>query len=318
MSDSIQGDEMNADRLSSFLLKNGGLKPVRLTSIQEHVVYIETNEGERLILKRHNNKLRVEQQWHFFEQQSSSIPVSFQRFPNQKQFLYDNGRYWTISPYIHGRKLNYVFAKDRKDALNVLKMFHNDTKGVKIRHPLIKEMFYVKWHKRLQKFMYTEPIFKEYRFNPLFTDIVQTAEKYLQLVSAFNWGELHDKARQLGTWIHGDVAAHNFIRSSGQIHLIDFDLLSCAPPLNDYIQIGQRYLPYLNWDLDRLLSYKIVPQKTIKPWLYSIFIPSDVMREWLYFLDSNSERPIRNYLEELEMDWLKRQYFLKTARKMLN
>ncbi|SFA69061.1 Phosphotransferase enzyme family protein [Lentibacillus halodurans] len=309
---------MSINRLSSFLQKKGMLQPRHMTSVNKHVFYVETNHRERLILKRHHNHSRVEQQWNFFEQQSSYIPVPFQRFPNQKPFLYDNGMYWTISPYIPGQKLNYMAERDRVEALKSIQTFHNETEGIKLRYPLKKEIFYIRWYKRLQNFRNTESIFKEYGFLGLYKDMVQTAEKHLQYVSAYNWFELERAARKSGTWSHGDVASHNFIRYSGRIYLIDFDLLSCAPPLYDYIQLGQRFLPYLNWNAERLLSYKIVQNKYLKPWLHALFIPSDVMREWLYYIHSSPGRLMYGYLARMKEDWVKRQSFVKNAQNMLN
>jgi len=318
VSDFKQRDDVSMDRLSSFLQKKGMLKTDYIDRIRKNVFYLETNHDNKLILKRHHNIRRVEQQWRFFEQQTTSFIVSFQRYPNQKQILAGNGQYWTISPYIPGQKLNYKTHEDRKASLQTLRTFHDETKGIKLPRPLQKERFYMRSYKRLQHFQKTEPVFWKCGLMSLFTDIVQTTENQLQNVSLFPWAEWEERARKSGTWIHGDVASHNFIRHSGQIYMIDFDLLSCAPEIYDYVQLGQRFLSYLNWDLQQLLSYKMVSDRFMWPWLHAILIPSDIMREWLHYINSDSGRPVSDYLAEMEANWIKRQSFFKLAQSMLN
>ncbi|MFD1362935.1 phosphotransferase [Lentibacillus salinarum] len=318
MSNLMKGDDVNIDRLSSFLQKQGMLNVMLVSTIQNHVFYLEPFKGHSLILKRHRNRARLEQQWRFFAQQTSSVIIPFQRFPNQKPYLTDDSHYWTITPYIPGKKLNYHFAGDRESGLLALQTFHHDTKRIKVSSPLRQEIFYRRWSKRLQKFRNTAPLFQEYGFGALFNDIVQTTEKHLSLITGFDWAGLERSALQSGTWIHGDVAAHNFIRYKGRVYMIDFDLLGCASPLHDYIQLGQRFLPYLNWDSERLLSYNMVQEKYLRPWLYALFIPSDVMRDWLYYMNRRSIQPVGDYLEKMEREWIQRLSFLKTAIDMLN
>lgn len=313
----IQGDEMNYDRLSSFLYKNGMLDTRDMNSINRNVFYIKTFNDKSFILKKHRNKTRMEQQWSFFEQIKSPDIIPFEHFPNQKKFIYDKSYYWTISPYIRGKKLNYLVDKDRIESLETLKKFHGQASGINVLNRLKKDIFYLRWYKRLQTFKKTYYIFEDYHFKSLFEDIVQTTEKQLQIVSEIPWNRLEQKAKINGNWVHGDVASHNFIRNQKRIFIIDFDLLLCAPQLYDYIQLGQRFLPYINWNLNRLLSYNMVEERYLKAWLLAILIPSDVLREWIHFLYNTSNRSIHNYLSKMEADWLKRQSFLNSAKLML-
>lgn len=313
----IQGDEMNFDHLASFLSENGKLNIRSMASINRNVFYLKAFNGKAFILKRHHKKTRMEQQWNFFEQIKSPDIISFEHFPNQKKFIYDGSDYWTISPYVRGKKLNYLVEKDRTESLQTLRIFHEQAKGINVLNPLKKDTFYLRWYKRLQLFKETDYVFREYHFDSLFEDIVQTTEQQLQIVSGFGWDRIERQAKMDGKWIHGDVASHNFIRNQKGIYIIDFDLLLCAPELYDYIQLGQRFLPYINWDLSKLLSYNMVEDKYKKAWLLAILIPSDVLREWIHFLYHTSDNSIHNYLSEMEMDWMKRQSFLNSAKLML-
>ncbi len=140
----------------------------------------------------------------FFDRQSSPVVVPFQRFPNQKPFLYVDGYYWTISPYIAGKKLHYKKDADRKAALHALQSFHSDTQGVQIQHEVHTTMFYIRWHKRLQLFEQTGHLFWKHGYHSMYKSITKTARNYLHYLSSFSfWNRLERIAKQNGVWIHG-------------------------------------------------------------------------------------------------------------------
>ncbi|GAB4073312.1 hypothetical protein GCM10028778_08470 [Barrientosiimonas marina] len=308
---------MSINRLSSFLYQEGEVKPASLLQIQKHVYHLKTVSHEHFLLKRHSQKLRMEQQWAFFVRQSSSVVISFQMFPNKRRYLYDGHYYWTLSPFIAGRKLNYRTEADRKVALQTIRQFHKDTKGVKLSYPRRPEIFYERWSKRLYRFQTTEMIFHKYGYETLFYDIVRTAKMYLQLIRTLDWETGEIDALRTGTWSHGDVAAHNFLQYDNDVYLIDYDLLSCSSTLHDYVQLGQRFLPYLNWDIDRLLAYHMVDESRVRAWLYALCIPSDVMRDWLYYIQRYSSHT-QNYLIKMDANWSKQRSFLKHVQNVLN
>ncbi|MFC4558939.1 phosphotransferase [Virgibacillus kekensis] len=312
-----QGDEMNYHRLSSFLSSEGKLGLQQLSPINRNVYYLETESGESLILKKHRNKSRMLQQWDFFEQFNSSMAVPFCRFPNGQKYLLTEGRYWTVSRYQSGNKLNYNDERDRVSAVDTLRMFHNEALGIKIPTPGRKEKFYLRWYDRLESFKKTDVVFVKHGFETLFKDIVQTSESTLRFISRFPWVRVEEEAKHIGRWIHGDVASHNFIRGEKKVYLIDFDLLNNAPPLYDYMQLGQRFLPYIDWDLERLLAYHMVHRKYLKAWLAVILVPSDIMREWLHFLYGEANKTPEEYLYKMERNWERRKTFSKSAKKVL-
>ena len=47
-----------------------------------------------------------------------------------------------------------------------------------------------------------------------------------------------------------------FGTSKGELYLIDFDLISIGPIMADYLQYANRILPFLNWSLPNLATYK--------------------------------------------------------------
>lgn len=308
-------DEFN-DRLSSFLFKKGNLEFNEISIIKPHVFYIKTITGDKLILKKHRKKENVVQQWDFFEQLNESNVVPFISYPNGQKIISTKNYYWTITPYIRGDKLNYERSDDRDTAVKSLQNFHDRASHIYVAHPIEKDNIFIRWYHRLLSFKKTEAIFKEHDFEPLYKDIVEMTLLHLQLMAHFPWDLSDERAMNKGLWIHGDVASHNFIQGK-DTYLIDFDLLQCTSQIYDYIQLGQRFLPYLNWNLEELLSHQIVKDSDLEAWLSAMLIPSDLLREWLYFVYKGKTGAIYNYLCDMEKAWIKRRYFWKNAKSML-
>ncbi|UJL44957.1 hypothetical protein KFZ58_11025 [Virgibacillus sp. NKC19-16] len=311
-----QGDEFKY-RLSSFLSQEGKLLPLdRISFINSSVILIQTVEKEKFVLKRHQKKENVNLQWDFFDELDESNAVPFKRYPNGRKIISRNNYYWTITPFIQGEKLNYNLEADRLNAVKVLKEFHHKAKNIHISSATPEDYLFSRWYQRLLLFKKTASIFKECGFENLYKDIVQTTVIQLRLITEFPWESYELAAKKKGEWIHGDVASHNFLRSN-QTHVIDFDLLKCTTQLYDYIQLGQRFLPYINWNLDKLLAYQMVQEKDVKAWVYAICIPSDVMREWLHYLYRKPTSGRHRYLSVMEEKWIKRSNFVKNSKLML-
>lgn len=310
---SIQRDEFY-DRLSSFLLQKGMLESNEISTIKPHVFYLKTIAGNELILKKHSKQENVKQQWDFFEQMSKTDVVPFTRYPNGQKVISDVHAYWTIMPYITGDKLYYKYAADRTEAVRTLQCFHSQAANIYVAEPIKKENIFIRWYWRLLAFKKTKSLFEENGFMSLYHDIVKITIMHLQFITQFPWEQYEADAIEKGLWIHGDVASHNFIHSN---HLIDFDLLQSTAQIYDYIQLGQRFLPHLNWDVEKLLAYQMVKDNELKAWLSAIFIPTDLLREWLYFIKSAKTSIVSNYLRDMEKEWTKRLVFLKNAKSML-
>ncbi|MEC5422055.1 hypothetical protein QGM71_00930 [Virgibacillus sp. C22-A2] len=315
MSSTDQRDEFK-NRLSSFLFQEGELEVKKISVIKPYVCYLKTVENEALILKGHRIKENVEQQWEFLNALADSNCVGFTRYPNGRKFITRKNYHWTLAPYIKGEKLNYNFPQDRTKAVRALKSFHKYARNIVVSRPLSKDIFYIRWNKRLLSFKKTEYLFNENGFENLYKDIVQTTVVQLKLAMQFPWKRYEYEARRKGIWVHGDVASHNFIKNKST-YLIDFDLVHSTPQIHDYIQLGQRYLPYLEWSLDDLLSYDMVQDSEKQIWLQTIMIPSDVLREWLHYLADNRTITVFEYLSQLEESWEKRRIFLKNTKLML-
>ncbi|WP_284139711.1 MULTISPECIES: phosphotransferase [unclassified Virgibacillus] len=317
MSNRYKGEEMTHHRLSSFLLSEGGLSVQYVRKIKQHVFHIETVNEKEYIVKAHANKKNVMQQWDFFRQVSNPHIVPFIFFPNGKRTISLQPFTWTLSPFIRGKKLRYAKASDRQEALETVQKFHAQASGIFIEKRLKRRLLFERWYDRLLSFQKTAHLFAENGYTALYKDIVITAEHFFKKNMRFPWKTMQQEAEQKGQWIHGDVASHNFIHTRKTTCLIDYDLLQASPHIFDFIQLGQRFLPFLNWDLSALISYHMVDEEAIPKWLCAIAIPSDVMREWMYFLPEATDDKLKTYLEEMEQDWEARKNFFRKTEKMV-
>ncbi|WP_042146144.1 phosphotransferase [Paucisalibacillus sp. EB02] len=317
MSYHLSRDDQRFNRLSSFLYWEGNLEAKKIHPIKRNIYYIETASGEKFVLKGHSNTSNMRQQWEFFERIHSKNVVPFVRYPNGKKEISTGTNYsWTISSYVSGRKLNYEAAEDRKRAINLLKKFHAEATQVFVRNLLRKQPFYKRWHARHYKFLETEQIFERNGYLTLFNDISFMMKKYLEIVESYHWYKEQLDAERNGLWVHGDVASHNFIQN-GKTYMIDFDLLHCTPQIYDYIQLGQRFLPHVNWDIEQLVGYKMVKDEELEKYINSVFVPSDLVREWLHFLTRKRRVSVEDYMETMEMEWISRKEFLNKSKLIL-
>ncbi|WP_171038032.1 phosphotransferase [Aquibacillus sediminis] len=317
---SLGRGDSNMDRLSSFLRSEGTLSVRSMKRLKPFVFYIETEEQESYIVKGNQSFSFVRQQQQFFEKLDIPFVYNYVPFTNNQIILQGFGLYWTLIPYIDGDLLHFEQEQDREDALGVVREFHQLTTGCQIEQPLLKLPLYIKWGHRLQKLQQTKGIMKKYGFKQLYDDVFSVSQERLASFASYDWGEIEKVSVQNWQWIHGDVAAHNFIRDrNGDVHLIDFDLVSLAPHLYDYIQLGQRFLPYLDWDLEHLLrSFSWLDQSVQPIWLTGLTIPSDFIREWWNFtLRQPTEAQYVAYLQQLEKEWEKRLQFVEQVKDML-
>ncbi|MDC3415650.1 phosphotransferase [Aquibacillus salsiterrae] len=314
-------DDSYQDRLSSFLKQKAGMKVVSIYPIKENVYQIKTANGKVYILKGNNSLSVVVQQWRFFKQLNESKHINkFVPFPHGEEWMVWDEKVWTIAPFINGETLHFSSEVDRQQALETVKLFHGLAEGTKIKQPILRHPLYVKWTKRITKLKYTESTMRKSGFSTLYLDLLSTTESRLSHFENFHWFDLEHNAMRNWTWIHGDVASHNFIRDrDGAVHLIDFDLLSLSPLLYDHIQLGQRFLPFIQWDIDQLLGYcSLTNKQDINLWLYGITIPSDLIREWWTFLQKKpSMEKIFYYLDNLSNNWEKRRRFVEAVDRML-
>ncbi|MFS0647123.1 phosphotransferase [Siminovitchia sp. 179-K 8D1 HS] len=211
---------------------------------------------------------------------------------------------------------HYGSARCRKDALALLSRFHDKTAqflDMFRAHLLVFDQLN-KWEKRLNDFKNKMDSYRDTSLYPYLKNYIFAGE----------WA-IHFMKRHVDYFLeephcilHGDVAHHNFIRKKdGSLYLIDFDLISIGPRQIDLLQFCNRILPSLHWSSGRLFSEcaEIEPLKNDLPFLAALAYPTDIFREWIYYMNSTkAERTKRKkHLESITFNqYKKRMRFTKT------
>ncbi|MBM7569533.1 phosphotransferase [Aquibacillus albus] len=315
----LSGGGSYLSRLSSFLYQEGGLNVIKVKRLKPFVFYIET-DVRQFILKGKRSLHSILQQWDFFNAFNSKEIGSFVLFPNGKKVISGYGCSWVLIPYFNASPIQYSSEQDRQDALSTIISFHQLSKGVLVENPILIPPIYIKWYNRLDKFKYTRDLMEQYGYLTLYKDILQITKTRLEVFESLDWYSIEKDAVDQNTWVHGDVASHNFMRDEeNHIYLIDFDLLALAPNLYDYIQLGQRFLPFIKWNTSKLMEYSVFEKDMdIMVWLSGICVPSDIIREWLHFIRRyKTDHQLKDYLSQLSKYWLQRKEFVENVDFML-
>lgn len=199
------------------------------------------------------------------------------------QFVIDHRTIGCIEyiPSLKNRSFHYRTRQNIFDAFSLIQQFHITTRQFSHKFPklsLFNQM--EKWHNRFSHYK------NWFQLSPMRTNIFLKA-----MVDYGEWA-----LEQLGTTndlllpstdclIHGDVAHHNFIRAEdGQLHVIDFDLVKSGSETIDYLQLANRVLPYLDWDIDMLFQIpELNKYKKNEQFLIALTYPTDVYRECLLY-----------------------------------
>jgi len=304
-------------RLSSFFLQKGKLEITNISRLKSNVYMVETPAKEKLIVKGASNTYTLFKQWQFFDKWKGTALIPFSRFPNGKKVISGLNYSWIILPFIKGRKLNYKNAADRIQAKTVLSIFHKEATNIYTHHSYKKDTLFERWHKRILTFAKNERIFHYFGYETLFNELLELSKDQFYRLFSFPWEKWDHEAKLSGQWTHGDVASHNFISTEKRTYLIDFDLMKSANQLYDYIQLGQRFLPHINWEIEHLVHASIVPEKYTIPWLTAVAIPVDMIREWNYFAAKDPPySQVDGYLSKMQHNWERRKQFIYTVRSV--
>lgn len=269
-------------RLLLFLKKQTGLPFEEINPIKKGVWLIRTKK-KKWVVKEYISKERVltqidftnELQRHGFWQTYLFYPKVFQK--NQKYLALIEYIEPSFSSFYYNQQTNII------EAILLLDKFHNTTKKLvhTFHHKIPENNQLAKFENRLDQFHQSIRLYR-----------VHSA--YSHLKTMYQYGEwainkLHNyKAfvkSESPVILHGDVASHNFIKSTnGHLYLIDFDLISIGSPAVDFLQLSNRILPYLQWDGSRLFTLPRVNDFAHSlPFLIALVYPADIFREWLHF-----------------------------------
>ncbi|CQR46965.1 Phosphotransferase enzyme family protein [Paraliobacillus sp. PM-2] len=314
-------DDSVLNRLTTFLNNNADLSIQSIKLIKPPIYLVTNHLNQQFILKGYKKLETIDKQWQLFDRVDQDFIIRFCPFPNKKRYLKWGGYYWTLQKYYPARKLDYHKKKDRKRAWRVMKQFHHATTGLTIPNESCSTAFVPKCKSRLNKWQQSKEIMDHLGYQKLYQEIE------LQLIESIEWfvstnnPAIEDSRYFQANWIHGDVASHNFLSDNkDNIYLIDFDLLSPSPSIYDEIQLGQRFLPYIEHDFDQLNSYiEPVTYQAYQLFFIALTIPTDFVREWWYYISkSTAIADISSYLIDFQLSWEERRQFVETVKRELN
>lgn len=313
-------DDSTKSRLASFLLEEGDLKIVSIKIVKYPIFKLKTETNQLYIIKGYKQLSIINKQWDFFKKVNQSFITGFITFPNKKLFLEGFGYYWALQPFHHAAKLDYQKEEDRQAAIQTLTVFHEVTKGIRIDTKIKQTKIIGKWYRRLEKWRQTKHLLINSGNAGLYSEVEQVMLERIDLYRSENIPEIETNKLYLLNWNHGDVASHNFLRDNrNRVYIIDFDLLSNAPPLYDYIQLCQRFLPYIDHSLDQLFTYiQTYSLKEQRLLLIGLTVPTDLIREWWYYtIRPHTEAEVEAYIGQFSIIWEERKKFVAQVDNML-
>lgn len=277
------GDDVYFNRLLSYFKSVFTEDILQLVQIRKSVFLLTTKKNTFLV-KGYKLFSRLRLQEAFSETLRKEGFIMTSRFvpPPAREHLFFEGLHFGCMEYIepHPNPFSFSTQKGRKEGIDLLSEYHRVTSTFETRYRTLvpKEHVYEKWRERLTIFSENLPLLKYFIDEKVF----------LELVSWGNWS-LDGMARSQAFFVdepfvilHGDVAHHNFLRDKkGNLHLIDFDLISIGPAQLDYLQFANRILPFMDWSLNKLFHIKQYwPYLNEKAFLYALAFPADIFREW--------------------------------------
>jgi thiamine kinase-like enzyme len=321
-------DDVN-NRLLFKFKKHFNLNVTKIKVINDNV-YLLLCDNQKIIIKRYKSKNHIMKQvWlaKKFAEMSYQGSVRFIPFKSGKYIRKVDNYYYALMPFIEGEQLSYGSRKDRKAAFDQLERFQRESKSLTEKRQQFVPIYslYSKWATRLDTFYFNLYNNKKYL----------TASQYKMMKKYLKWGEytldtlpidvLQKKersARREGLIIHGDVANHNFLRKNDDtIVMIDFDLMACAPPEYDTLQLINRYFPYCNYSLAKIIEElggtftKLIQTK----WFATALIyPTDIFREWNRLTTATpiNEKKLYSYIHQLERHYVKRMEMVAELRAL--
>lgn len=258
------------------------LQVKKIEKMRSHVYTLHLTNGQIFVLKNFADLKKWNMQkilTAFLKQSGFTTTYEFYTFIpplNYKDRLYCLIEY--IKP--HNEKFHFFNHENRKEGLRLLSNFHRASEAITANLsgevPTFNQI--KKWEERLGLFKSFLPVIGHYVSEVILEDWIAWACWSLKGMRKFE----HLIRKETNTIIHGDVAHHNFLRRfDGALCLIDFDLVSLAPPIIDYLQYANRILPSVNYDLNALWNYKELKQFQSNPaFLYALAYPTDIFREW--------------------------------------
>ncbi|KMJ60279.1 hypothetical protein AB685_05520 [Bacillus sp. LL01] len=314
-------DDFNRNRLFFRLIYETDLQIQSYSKIKNNLFKIHTDEGI-YILKGYaelGNLDSIIQFSHLLHINGFSVGAMYEKFSDGRYVIADQGYYWVLTRFIPAkRRFSFLKEEDRVAGLLVLQDFHHHSKKIIPSLPLDipLETTIQKWRNRLELFDQNAPFLAKW-FNPgVISEIVYYSHLSLKELTA-------NVTNSENVVLHGDVASHNFIRSTdNKVYLIDFDLLSIGNGEWDYVQYASRILPFLKWNRAQFESHSFLEDKLKRlPWFCAaLSFPMDILREGNRFSQTMDDEAVPSSYANLSFfisTWNLRKQFLTNYNNLI-
>jgi serine/threonine protein kinase len=281
-----------ASRLFFLLKEVYGLGVKRINMLKHNVWMVAAHEG-RWVVKKYRTFFEAMKQAMLMQ---SLRQMGFRHVPavytaiGQHGLFFFAGHFWLMQFYIPGAKvLSFTERQDIAAGLQLLQTYHSITDMLLCRS-LWRTMLpdyhlYGKWQRCYYDFCIHLPLIEQIMEKEDIAFTMRCAEYCLSTCASY----ISSLAKERVVIIHGDVAAHNFLRTKkGKVYLIDYDAAAIASPGIDYLQYASRILPHLQWSVSALFRFSPFSDWLAKPWfLHALLFPADIFREWRSALKYN-------------------------------
>ena len=306
----IKRDGCDNDRLFFSLLEKKGLHVLRREFINDRVQLVYTKQGIK-IMKGFETREDLLFQWDFCrfgKEKGNEQIVHYEFFPDGSRSIAYGGRFWGLMPFLPGTCLNFTNIRDQQQACSSLQRFHDTYQGFFHDTTNRRWRLIPQWSKRIRRFHCLMDCFPCHD-RSLFKDVLYWGYYALSMLAYEPVDVMEKEAERKKTWIHGDVAPHNFVRlARDDIRVVDFDLVAMAPTDYDFLQLANRILVCNGWDLHGLcVSIPQFEDMLNQRWfLLSLIYPSDLFREWNQFYFGRSDVNRLTLLEYSEKQFVLR------------
>ncbi|MBM7691901.1 thiamine kinase-like enzyme [Peribacillus deserti] len=277
-----KGDSAFRARLLAYLA-NYGFEVKKINKIRNNVFMIHTRR--RTYFFKGFSSLKKYQ-----TQKALTKLLRQYGFYKTYKFLFDiqpfehEGYYYGFIEYLkpHREEFRFNTRKNRAEGLRLLGELHRATGNIvkdrRFYYAIPRYNQTAKWKQRLEEFESISHIVANYVPEQVIKQAIMWGHWALRGVKEH---ESH-LYKEPAVITHGDVAYHNFLRvHSGEVYLIDWDLISKAPPIIDYLQFANRILPSIKYSYKELWSYTAFRNLKNNPaFVYGLGFPSDIFREW--------------------------------------
>lgn len=168
-------------------------------------------------------------------------------------FYRENGNCFTLHQWIEGNPCDFdkfshlqavgetlaefhLRAREKKLPRNIKNRSECFQRGEKLQQRIKDLDQYNDLAKTLRKDEFAEV------YRSMYSPLREKAQKALEQLSASAYPRLAAEAETVGSFIHYDVAARNFIMKEGKAYLIDFDYCCRDLPLTDLMRLTKRAL----------------------------------------------------------------------------